>query len=440
MTSQPLPARISPAALEFQAPLDRLLAEPLPRVLRFWPLAASLALLALAALAALLPVDVVVLASGRLAADAPPILLRPMTRAVLTELNVRPGDVVVAGQLLARLDPTLPQADRSALQAERRSIAAQLARLEAELDGRTPPPGTGLETRLQAEVLASRGELAARRRAALEGQVAALTQEIAAARGQTGALQQRADIAREIEDLRATLADRQVGSHLTELEARATRLAIETDLASHRRLLSDLQRQLRAVQDERALFDITERRDLIEALPPLNLRLAQIDDALTKADRLGTLSDLTAPRDAVVVAVAPGGVGAVMAEGEAVITLVPRDADLVAEIHLPTAEVGLVAPGDPVVLKLDAFPWRRSGVAQGRLQSLSPTSFTPEGQTSPQQPARVTDLAPPPGLPPGASLQPGMTLTAEVRTGSRTILDYLLDPLMRGLSESLREP
>ncbi len=113
---------------------------------------------------------------------------------------------------------------------------------------------------------------------------------------------------------------------------------------------------------------------------------------------------------------------------------------LIAEIGIRSSEVGSIAAGDPVTIKVDAFPWRRHGALQGQLQDISHGSFTPEGSSTTLHSGRVTLLGALADLPPGADLLPGMTLTAEIKTGTRTILDYFLDPMMRGLNESLREP
>ena len=88
------------------------------------------------------------------------------------------------------------------------------------------------------------------------------------------------------------------------------------------------------------------------------------------------------------------------------------------------------------MVKIDAFPWRRFGLLDGRLQDVSRASFTPQGGSDAQHPARVTLT----GTLGDAVLLPGMTLTAEIKTGTRSVLDYFLDPLLRGLNESLREP
>ena len=93
-------ARIADGALAFQADLDRLVAEPAPFGLRLWPVLGAGLVAALLVVASVVQIDIVVTATGRLAADAPPVILQPMTRAVLKELLVRPGDMVVAGKSL----------------------------------------------------------------------------------------------------------------------------------------------------------------------------------------------------------------------------------------------------------------------------------------------------------------------------------------------------
>ncbi|MBP9183283.1 MAG: HlyD family type I secretion periplasmic adaptor subunit [Fuscovulum sp.] len=439
MTAAFRPPRVAPQAAAFQGALDQLIVEPPPRLLRAWPALGAGLLAALVALAAVLPLDIVVAATGKLAADAPPVVLKPMTRAVLVDLLVRPGDVVRQGQVLARLDATLPAADRAALQAERDSTAAQIARFEAELTGATLPPGSAAEA-LQGPVLASRTDLALARRARIAADVAAIEAALAAARAQSALLADRLTIAREVEDRQAALAARKLAPETATLTARSARLAAEADLAGHRARLADLDRALADARAEATEFDLALRREAAEALPPLRLRLSQLDDALAKAARLTDLSTITAPRDAVVLSVAPGGIGAVIAEGEPLIALIPRDAPLIAEVVIPSSEVGRVAPGDRVALKVDAFPWRRSGEGTGQLASISPATLDPSSGSVAGHPARITIVGAPPALPQGALLLPGMTLTAEIHTGTRSVLDFFLDPLLRGLTESLREP
>lgn len=431
--------RLAREALEFQADLDRLVAEPAPLLLRLWPALGGALVLGLVLTASAVRLDIVVTARGRIAADAPPAILSPMTRAVLRDLLVRPGDTVVKGQVLAHLDATLPDADRAALVAQRDALSAQEQRLEADLSGRDMAANTP-ELALQARVQEQRAGLAAAQRSQLQAARDAASDALAAELEAEQGLTERLSIARQVEAMRDTLAARQTGSRLAALEAELARSDAETALNQHKGRLKDLTARLAGAEAALSAYDSDRRRADLEALASLRPQIAAVEEALSKASRLSALSDLTAPGPAVVISVAQGGPGSVLAEGTPVVVLVPRDVALVAEIMVRSADAGSVAPGDPVNLKIDAFAWRRHGLLSGRLLDVSSASFTPEGATEAQHPARVSLLGSLHDMPNGTGLLPGMTLEADVKIGSRSVLDYFLDPLLRGLDEALREP
>ena len=432
-------ARIADGALAFQADLDRLVAEPAPLGLRLWPLLGAGLVAALLFVASVVRIDIVVVSTGRLAADAPSVILQPMMRAVLKELLVKPGDRVAAGQVLARLDSTLTDADRAALEVERRSLSAKVARLQAELSGDAMASG-GEDLAMEAAVMTQRDDLAAAQRNQLSAAIRSLHQQIAAETGAGAGLTERQAIAREIEGMRAALAQRQNGSHLAALEARLVRIDAETAFDQHFARLDDLRQRLAQAEAALRAYESDRKRQLTEALADLTPRLAEVQEQITKADRLTALAELRAPLPGVVLSVAKGGPGSLMAESDPVVVLVPTDVPLIAEIGIKSSEVGTIAMGDPVTIKVDAFPWRRNGSLGGVLQDVSHGSFTPEGGTQALHAGRVTLSGALSDVAPGAGLLPGMTVSAEIKTGTRTILDYFLDPLMRGMTESLREP
>lgn len=430
---------VAQGALAFQADLDRLVLEPLSPLLRAWPFLGAALVVALLLVAALTRIDIVVTASGRLAADAPPVILQPLARAVLKALLVKPGDTVVAGQIVARLDSTLTDADRAALQIERRTLSAQLARAQADMTGTMMAAGDA-DHLLQSQVQVQRAGLAAAQRAQLAAAATAVTHAIRTEGAAEQGLRDRRDIALQIETMRDRLAQGQAGSQLQAMEARLARIDAEGALNAHFARADDLAQRQDQADAALLAFDIDQKRQATEAYATLAPKLAEVVEALTKADRLSALADLRAPRSGVVLSVAKGGPGSVIAEGEPVVVLVPTDVPLIAEIGVRSSEAGSIAMGDPVTVKIDAFPWRRNGMLQGRLQDVSHGSFTPEGSATALHSGRVTLSGALTNLAPGAQMLPGMTLTAEIKTGTRTVLDYFLDPLMRGMTESLREP
>ena len=374
-------ATVAADAIAFQDDLDALVAEPAPRFLRLWPALAAALLAGLVALAGLMRVDVVVVATGRLSADAPLVVLQPIERAILRELRVRPGDLVQPGQVLALLDATFPTADRDALRAEHRAVAAENARLEAELDGRLLA-ATDPERALQAAVQSERALLRAARRAAMQADLSALTGARDAENAAGAGLDGRVSIAREIEDMRAKLVRKQAGAQLDLLLARADRIDSEAAERRHRARLAELGEKISAARAGIEAFDRDGQRQILEEMARLRPTLVRLEEQLAKAERLTSLTSLTAPRAAVVLSVANGAPGSLMREGEPVLVLVPTDVPFVADIGIRSSDVGRLAPDDPVTLKIDAFPWRRFGTLTGRLRSVGRASFAPAPSSS----------------------------------------------------------
>ena len=167
-----------------------------------------------------------------------------------------------------------------------------------------------------------------------------------------------------------------------------------------------------------------------------------VEENLAKARSLRQMADLVAPRPGVVLQVAEGGVGSLIPAGNAVVVLVPTDVPLLAEIGLRSTDAGRAVAGDRVSIKIDAFPWRRHGELTGILTDVGHASFRAEGASEALHPAHVrldpgTQLA---NLPAAAALLPGMTLSAEIHVGSRSVLETFFEPILRGLSEALRDP
>jgi HlyD family secretion protein len=194
----------------------------------------------------------------------------------------------------------------------------------------------------------------------------------------------------------------------------------------------------------------TLSKDLVDT----EREIDKITEQLAKAKRMNELIELRAPGSAVVLDIAHKSVGSVAEKAEALVTLVPLDAPLEAQVDIPAKEIGFVREGDLVRIKLEAFSFQKHGVLEGRVATVSEDAFTAKDnqQGAPQQAAaqgapqvnyraRIeilnTDLR---DVPKDFRLIPGMTLTAEVKVGKRRIISYLIYPVIRALDEAMREP
>ena len=404
---------------------------------------AVLLFLTMAALASVLKVDIIVAGTGRLAADSPMIVVQPMQLSVIRQIRVRPGDVVHKGDVLAALDPTFTQADRAVLVAQRSAVRAQTARLEAELEGRAFAQDGSPEFQLQESLFRQRQAQYDVHVGDFDQKIDAYGVEVAAAEQSRASADQQVALSREVEAMRNSLFRSQSGSKLVWLEAQAARVRNEREVQAARAHVDALKQAIRSSRAELQAFRETWRRELLESLLKTRAEALGIEEGLTKANRLNELVVLSAPEDGVVLEVARRSVGSVLNAAEPLVTLVPSGAALIAEVAISSADVGYTKAGDSVALKVDAFPYQRHGLLSGRLRSIAADSFAQPGQAGAGVMHRgLVELTGDAlkGLPEGARLIPGMSVTAEIKVGTRSVISYLVYPLTRGISESVREP
>ena len=451
VTHPPVPVPAGPDGL--QPTLDDILTEAPPPFLRSTHYLLAVLFLSLIVVASVVKVDIIVSAGGRLTTDAPLIAVQPLELSVVREIRVKIGDVVRKGDVLATLDPTITQADEASLGTQQAGLNARIRRLEAELNG-TPfaTDGTQPDERLQLDLYQQRqAQYSARLRAFTED-LERYQEGIRSTGQDVQSVVHQLELSKEVEGIRAKLWQQQVGSRLNYLDAQATRLHAERDYEDTANHLTELQHTLHSTQAAQQVFIDDWRRQLLDELATARAEAAKMSDSMTRAQRMNDLVVLAAPADGVVLDIAKRSVGSVLHEAEPLITLVPTTSPLIAEIMIHSADVGYTRVGDEVVIKVDAFPYQQHGLLTGRLRSIGEDSVTPGGAgdaipVSARGFAGVfhrshvaltsTELS---QLPQGARLIPGMTVTAEVKVGSRSVISYFLYPIQRGFNESIREP
>jgi len=430
-------------AIAFQSDLDTVLAEPPPAGLRATNALIFGALATLIAIAAVVKTDVVVAGRGQLRADTPTILLQPVERAIIRDLAVRAGDRVSKGQIVATLDPTFAEADVNSLAKRAHELDGRIARLAQEL--LPNPPGT-LEAGDEDQAMEAR--LYAQRQMEFADRLSSFDQAIArdmvamkANRTAADALAHQLAIATDIANMRSALMESADGSRLQYLAAETGRIEADKEYRAARDQIAEVSHAIDAARADRQAFIAQWQRTAMEELMTAKADRAHIKDELAKAMRLHDLIRLQSPCDGVVLDVAARSAGSVLHEAEPLVTILPAGAAMIADVTVPSPDIGQLAQGQGVVLKVDAFPYQQHGLVHGTVRSIAEESV-PDPQTgAATHRVQITLTQHSQGaMPDGATLFPGMTVTAEVNVGTRNVLAYFLYPITRGFSESLREP
>ena len=428
-----------PALLEFESPTAALLVAPVKPAARSILWSVVWAFIATTAVAALFPMDMVVTGSGRVVSLQPTSVVQPLETAIVRAINVREGQTVRAGEALASLDPTFSEADVSALQANVKSFQAEVDRLMAEAAG-TPYRPTSTDAPIALQV-ATFGQRQAQYRYQLESynqKISGLQAQLTRSEHDVKAFTERVQIASVLESKRRELERLQVGSQMNRMIAEDQRIEMARNLTQAKGAAERARRDLQQMTAERDGFEQQWKAKISEDLTLRNRSLSDASESLRKATLRRELVDLRADQDAVVLTVAKVSVGSVMQSGEALITLVPTDAPLEVETRIAAADAGYVVPGQKVAIKFDTFPYVQYGMAEGTVRFISPDSFsgnqeTQRGNVVTQSEsydvffkARVAiDQLKMDGVPGGFVLKPGMTVTADIKAGKRTMLTYL---------------
>jgi len=451
-TNQP-PVGPEPAhpatAVDFLPDADEIERAPLPRVARLTLHVLFAVLVVFLAWAYFSEIERVVVAHGRLVTPLPNIVVQPLETAIIQSLDVRLGQVVRKGERLATLDPTFASADEAQLRVRLNSLDTETRRLQAELAGKlgpSPAAPVDADTQLQAELLDERRANYAAQITHFDESLARLQAAIETDRRDQKALAERIEPLREMETMQQSLVERQLGPKTGLLEARERRLEVERDMQLAINREQELRKELASTQAEKAAFEKGWRQKTMEELLAVTRERDSIKEQLQKADKRQKLVTLTSPSDAVVLEIAKLSQGSVARGAEALFTLVPLDAQLEAEVQIDSLDVGYVKPGDLAHLKLDAYPFQRHGTLEAKVRTLSEDAFRRDANAQADgldayYLSRIelgdTHLR---RLPAHARLLPGMTLTAEIVVGKRSVMSYLLWPLTRALDESMREP
>jgi hemolysin D len=443
--------------LEFLSPAAAIAATPIPRAARgmIWMVGSMFAVF-VAALA-LIDVDRVVTAAGRVVSKAGTIVVQPLETAIVRSIDVREGQQVRSGDVLARLDPTFATADVGALQAQVSSLEAAVSRMQAEVEER-PFQYSGLEAplSLQAAIYAQRESERTFKQEYYRQKIEALTATVARSVADATAFHERLLVAQDLEAMRKRLEAMHVGARFNSLIATDNRLEIERGLSTAINTGEAARAELAAMTAERDGYIQNWRAQIAQTLSEEARKLSDARESLNKAHLRRQLVELRADRDATVLTVAKVSEGSVLQPGEQLITLVPTDAPLEVEANIAGHDDGFVHVGAPVAIKFDTFPFSQYGMARGAVRVISADSFTaadqqvgravgalPVSASSPEPFYRsriAIDRVDLHDVPANFHVAPGMPVTADIKVGKVTVLSYLMGRVLSVAAEGMREP
>jgi hemolysin D len=413
-------------------------------------------------------VDIVASAMGKIVTSGRTKVIQPFETGVVRAIRVQDGQAVKAGDVLVELDPTVNAAERDHLQNDLLAEQLNVARLRAALSagdeqmvdfvapaGADPILVSTQRQLLLNQVTEHRAKIAslARQQAQKEAEQATTGATIHKLEAMIPVVQQRLDI-------RRTLMERELSSKITYFETLQQLVEQQEELSVQKSHLREAEAAVAAIRETRGQAVAEYRKSLSDELAKAEQKVSGLAQDLIKAERKTTLQRLAAPVDGVVQQLAIHTVGGVVTPAQALLMIVPSDSRLEIEAMVSNRDIGFVHAGQQAEIKIDTFNFTRYGLLHGEVLNVSQDAILrdqPEGRASDRRPGAQNDSSEPKGQELNYSarisldrakmqvdertvdLSPGMAVTVEIKTGTRTILSYLLSPLLRYRQEVLHE-
>jgi HlyD family secretion protein len=449
-------ASLAPEAYDFAPDLLTIQQSPPSRLPRFVAVGVTASMLLFMAWAAFAKLDIIAVAPGKLVPLSYTKVVQPSEPGVVTEVLVKDGDVVKAGQLLVRLDARLSDSDMHGLGNEVALKRLSLRRIEAELADRpfllqaNDPPALAAQVAAQYRA----------RRLSYSDAVAQETETMNKARSDLQAAEQ---VLRKLTNTLPLLEQAAQAyeklvkdgfmGEVAANEKKREWLEREQDMLAQRANVESLKSVI--AQSERKIASLRSgyrsqlENERIDTLALLNRSQQDLDKSTIRSGML----EIRAPTDGIVKDLAVTTQGAVVQAGALLANIVPRNEPVQAEVLLGNEDVGFVAVGQATRVKIAAFPFQKYGLLEGNVIHVAAdaTGTQNSGASSQNQAANAAaatgyralvslnqqTLRAPNGE--TLTLAPGMQVLAEIHQGERTVLEYLLSPVMKVSQEAARE-
>ena len=449
--------------LDFYPPLLRLTDTP-PN-----PLGRKVLWLLLTLLAALLvwaligKLDIVAVAEGKLIPQSYLKIVQPAESGIVKEILVHEGDSVQAGQVLMRMDMLITEADSKAIDAEYQRKRATLARIDAELANTPYIPEPGIAPELAQEIAAQYRANRAAQEAALAEERSRLSRyrhDLASAEQVKARLSESLPYYQEQDKAFEKLAKDGFAGNLMASDKRREHLEKEQELKTQSHQIEA--ERASVVQSEKRLAQIDSdyRRQLYAERNEIHGQAEKLAQEVAKQTHRKSLMELKATQDSVVKDLATHTAGTVVQPGTVLLTLVPKEETLRADVWISNEDLGCVREGQPVKVKFAAFPFQKYGMVEGTVEHVSADSAdgntgnsgnpagTEERTNGKAQglvykalialKAMHLELGEAPDIQ-RFSLNAGMQANAEILLGTRTVMEYLLSPVRKAWHEAGRE-
>jgi hemolysin D len=387
-------------------------------------------------------IDIVAVASGRIIVSDRTKVVQPLEASIVKAILVKDGDKVKLGQVLVELDPTTATADKTNVNEQLASAISEEQRtavlLKALNSGGVVESDQVTGAANRAQLLSEWQDISAKL-AKFSAEATRRQAEIATVIESIAKLEATLPIAQKREaDFTRLVEKGYITGHATQDKTRE-RIEQERDLATQRARLIEAKSTLNETIQAKASYRAETLRILSDRNAQAATKHQQLNTDQSKATQRERLTQLTAPVAGTVQQLAIHTAGGVVTSAQPLMIIVPDEAGVTAEVTLENKDIGFVSAGQRAAIKLETFPYTKYGTVPASVKFVSADGLQDEKRGSIFPATLTLDVSQMNIDGKAIRLSPGMNVTAEIKTGQRRVIEYLLSPVQRAGSESLRE-
>ena len=414
-------------------------------------------------------VDIIATAQGKVVPTGRTKIIQPLEAGVVRAIHVQDGQRVKEGEVLVEIDSTTNGSERDRLGSEYMRASLEGARLKAGADIKgdplarfVPPEGaTAIQVELQKTMLKNQVDEIDAKLSALDRQIAQYSGSHEAVVATISKLNDSIPYLEKRAEARNFLAEKGYGSKLEYLSTQQDLVEHQRELKVQAGRLNEAKSAIGALKEQRRQAEDEYIRTTLKDFAEVEQKAESLRQQMIQAANRYRLQTLAAPVDGTVQQVTIHTEGGVVMSGQALMAIVPLDSHLEIEAMVSNRDIGFVRTGQQAAIKIDTFNFTKYGLLNGTVVSVARDAFLRERATNsvdervqsqasgdssePQNQELVYSARVAPEetqmLVDGRleSLQPGMAVTVEIKTGSRRILEYLLSPLVKYQHQAFRE-
>jgi hemolysin D len=395
-------------------------------------------------------IDIVAVAHGKIIPSEHTKQIPPLEAAKVKAIHVREGQRVKQGEPLITLDNTQAQADVQRLSnelVERQNTVQRLQLLDAWIvaDGKAESienTSLALNTPQFALLLQEKNEFQSKLNS-LKNEQAKLKAEQAMIDAEINKQQRVLPVLQERVDALNTLQLKSYGSKLQYLELKQEHIEAEQDLAVQQARKQQLDASIQAITTQQQALVAEQRKANLSQLQEQQLQIAGLKQELIKASERSSQHQLTSPINGQVQQLVVHTVGGVVTPAQPLMVIVPENAELEVEALILNKDIGFVSEGQKAQVKIDTFNFTKYGLIDAEIMTISDDAISNKEQDENlglvystrvklhSDALQIEDRM--------VKLSPGMSVTVEVKTGTRRLIEFFLSPLLRYKQESLGE-